>query len=590
MNGENKNCQKCGLEFIITSEDTDFYKKNNLPSPTHCSRCRMIRRQLFRNERVLYKAECKLCGKGIISQYSPGNKYAAYCIDCYASDKWDALSYGVEYDFKKPFFTQFDALMKTVPRRALYHDFTVRSEYVNHSVYVKDCYLCFGGHHYEDSQYCAQNFYVNNCTDVDFSMKSEFCWNSIQLRRCSRVHESAYSENCVDSWFLFGCRNCNNCVGCTNLKNASYHIFNEKYTKEEYEQKLKEFNFRSLTSLEKIKTEFIKKTIQYPRKYAWIRNAVNSTGDDLEQVKECRYCFSATEDENCRYSFFMPTGVKDAYDVDHVGLGTENVCELHSSFGGNRVFFGNRIYYSHDIFYSDDCYNCANLFGCISLRKKEYCIFNKQYTKGEYEALVPKIISHMNAVPYKEQAGVEYKFGEFFPISIMPFAYNETVAQEYFPLVKNDAVSQGFRWRDPEERSYKITMGFADVPDNIDSVSESILQEIIGCAHAGKCNNQCTTAFRVIPSEFQFYKTIGIPLSRLCPNCRHAERLNKLNPMGLFHRSCQCGGVFSQNGVYKNNTAHIHGGEICRNNFETPFSPTRPEIIYCENCYQSETA
>ena len=30
-----------------------------------------------------------------------------------------------------------------------------------------------------------------------------------------------------------------------------------------------------------------------------------------------------------------------------------------------------------------------------SLRNKSYCILNKQYTKEEYEELVPKIIEHM---------------------------------------------------------------------------------------------------------------------------------------------------------------------------------------------------
>ena len=39
--------------------------------------------------------------------------------------------------------------------------------------------------------------------------------------------------------------------------------------------------------------------------------------------------------------------------------------------------------------------NCDNLFGCVGLKNKHYCIFNKQYTKDEYEALVPKIIEHM---------------------------------------------------------------------------------------------------------------------------------------------------------------------------------------------------
>lgn len=43
--------------------------------------------------------------------------------------------------------------------------------------------------------------------------------------------------------------------------------------------------------------------------------------------------------------------------------------------------------------YAQFCHNSNNLFGCISLRKKDYCILNKKYTKEEYHALVPQIIS-----------------------------------------------------------------------------------------------------------------------------------------------------------------------------------------------------
>lgn len=458
------------------------------------------------------------------------------------------------------------------------------------AVYMNNSYLCFGGHHYEDCAYCAQNFNLKGCLDTDFSMKSDFCYDSIHLRRCNKVYMSAYSEDCANSWLLFGCRNCHDCLGCTNLRNASYCIFNEQYSKEDYEKKIKEMNLSSRESLKKVKAEFAKKTLNYPRKYAWIKNILNSTGDDLEQVKDCHYCFSATEDENIHYSFFVPTGAKDCYDLDHVGLGTENACEVHSSFGANHIAFGNRIYYSHAVYYSDDCYNSENLFGCVSIRKKEYCIFNKQYSKEDYEKLVPRIVDQMNTMPYRENNGIEYKYGEFFPISIMPFAYNETVAQEYFPLTKEQAITQGFRWKEPESRNYKVTIKTDKLPDDITQVSDTITEEVVSCAHNGKCNDQCTSAFRLISQEVQFYKQNEIPLPDLCPNCRHAERLKIINPMKLISRPCQCAGIVSQNGIYQNSAPHFHSGSKCPNQLETPFQTTRPEFIYCEQCYNAEVA
>ena len=33
---------------------------------------------------------------------------------------------------------------------------------------------------------------------------------------------------------------------------------------------------------------------------------------------------------------------------------------------------------------------------------------------------------------------------------------------------------------------------------------------------------------------------------------------------------------------------HLHGEEKCSAQFETSYSPDRPEIVYCENCYKQE--
>lgn len=98
------------------------------------------------------------------------------------------------------------------------------------------------------------------------------------------------------------------------------------------------------------------------------------------------------------------------------------------SFGVSRVFFSVNCDNSRDIFYSALCSNDSDLFGCIYLRKKSYCILNKQYTKEEYEILVAKIKQQMEDLPYKDSRGKIYKYGEFFPIEMSPFCINETPA------------------------------------------------------------------------------------------------------------------------------------------------------------------
>ena len=39
---------------------------------------------------------------------------------------------------------------------------------------------------------------------------------------------------------------------------------------------------------------------------------------------------------------------------------------------------------------------------------------------------------------------------------------------------------------------------------------------------------------------------------------------------------------------YRNTSQHFHGDGPCPNEFETTFAPDRPEIVYCESCYNSE--
>jgi hypothetical protein len=227
--------------------------------------------------------------------------------------------------------------------------------------------------------------------------------------------------------------------------------------------------------------------------------------------------------------------------------------------------------------YTDSCIDCNNIFGCISLRKKENAIFNKVYSKESFDMLRIKIIEQMNINPFTDKGGRIYKYGEFFPIEFSPWAYNETTAQEFAPITKEEAEKNGYSWREPDAKNFKITMPVEKIPDNIDKVNDEILKEVLECAHKGECNHQCNTAFRITNYELAFYKKHDIPLPIFCPNCRYYERFKVMPDLKLWHRQCMCD---------KEN--HFHGEEKCAVEFETSYAPDRPEIIYCERCYQQE--
>ena len=93
--------------------------------------------------------------------------------------------------------------------------------------------------------------------------------------------------------------------------------------------------------------------------------------------------------------------------------------------------------------------SCSDIFGCVGLRSTNYCILNKQYSKEEYKTMIPKVIAHMNEMPYTDSKGKTYTYGEFFPAELSPFAYNESLAQEYYPLDKATAEEQGIAGSSP---------------------------------------------------------------------------------------------------------------------------------------------
>lgn len=114
-------------------------------------------------------------------------------------------------------------------------------------------------------------------------------------------------------------------------------------------------------------------------------------------------------------------------------------CYESMSLIGYGYRFTNFCRDSVDLFYCDNCHSCKNCFGCIGLRQKEYCILNKQYTKEQYEELLGRIIPHMEA---------RGEYGEFFPTKYSLFGYNETLAHDYFPLTKDEALARGLKWQE----------------------------------------------------------------------------------------------------------------------------------------------
>ena len=137
-----KNCKQCGANFDVFPEDIEFYKKFLVPTPTLCPDCRTQRRFGYRITflPIFYKRNCNVFGhtEKISSFYSQENKIKVYDDEYYFSDKWDAMEFGIDYDFSKPFFEQFYYLNMSVPHQSLFHDpKSINCDYVSAAYRLK---------------------------------------------------------------------------------------------------------------------------------------------------------------------------------------------------------------------------------------------------------------------------------------------------------------------------------------------------------------------------------------------------------------------------------------------------------------------
>ena len=588
MNVDTRICQNCKQSFTIESDDFDFYKKIEVPPPTFCSECRFQMRLASRNERFLYRRQCALCKKSILSIYASEKPYIVYCPECWWSDKWDPLSYGREYDFSKSFFEQYAEFKKSVPHEAVYHRNFVNSEYSNFGLNYKDCYLVFGGWDNERLYYGNSVGNVRDSLDITFGRNIELSYEVISSTKGSKLKFCRFCDDSNKLTLCIDCRSCTSCIGCVGLRGKQYYILNKPYSKEEYEKKVKSLNLGSYAAFQQFRQRFSDFALTQPYRASRFKNAIDCTGDNIIDSKNSKKSFELNKVEDAKYLLYGAE-IKDSQDCLYVGTGgAELLYQISSSFGGHTQVCGIRTLFDQNAYYSEDCHNCENIFGCIGVKKKSYCIFNKQYSPDEYETLRKRIVSQFESVPYADKKGRTYHFGDYWPIELGPFGYNETKAQEFMLIEKELALQESYPWRDPDSRNYGITIKTDDLPDHISDVPKSILDDIIECAHKGTCKENCTTAFKILPLEFELYKRIDVPLPRLCPNCRYMERLKRQNPPQLWKRSCTCAGKNDYKNVYANTIEHFHGENHCPNSFETSYAPDRPEIVYCEQCYQAE--
>lgn len=392
----------------------------HVPAPTMCPTCRMLRRLSYRNELNLHSRKCDLCDKSIVSVFSKDAKYTVYCNECWNKDTWDPFKYGVDFDFNKPFFEQYYEMILKIPRFALFQDGTCENcEYVNYGMFNKSCYLIMGAAS-QDVYYTYYTFQSKSSSDCTKIVSCELCYECTDCTSCYNIDFSHECSSCSDSSYLYDCKNCQNCFCSAGLRSKKFVFENKQFTEDEYKKRL--FSAGKTSANNKLFLDKLEKLREkIPHNYIHGSSNENVTGDYIDHCKNVQCSFDCLELEDSNYCDSCVRG-HDMFDCSYSGLHSVQCYEMNGTDSMNNSKF---IFYARTLSDCEYCQYCnfsRDLFGCFGLDKKQYCVFNKQYSKDEYFNIRGKIIDHMK----KTQ-----EYGEYFPAEHSTFSLNESSAFIY---------------------------------------------------------------------------------------------------------------------------------------------------------------
>lgn len=552
---ERKICSRTWKEFPIFSSEQKLLESYapiinwtayHLSSPDQSPEARNIHRMLFRNDRVFYKWKSDHSWKWVISLYPPWSKATVYETNERYKDFRDPKLFALDRVPWESIKSKILQVTHAVPRMNVDWLGSTNSDFCNYCWYCKDCYMDIAWENNQSCYFCLFTKYAEYCVDCSFAYNSQRCYECISIYDTNKSIYSEYLENCFECSFSFDLKNCSNCLFCWNLRNQSYCILNKQVSKEEY---IKTYNsiinwsWKSFTwakdQFEWLRTHFV---------VPWLTRSQTeyAYGNNLKNIKNWIFCFNAKECEDSSYLYDV-LDAKNCLDLNYSLYHPESSYQLMSTLDLKQSICNVATHHSHHVYYCQLCNNSQHLFWCVWLNNKEYCIFNKQYTKKTYFDTLEKILQQRIAI---------WKRGTFFDTSLCLHPYNDTVAQEYFPiksltikwtdtcidknwygnvtiqdrsLLLSDAtldlwwskkidILRRNKKEDPRVPENNSTISIDQLPDTIHDVETSDLSSKI-IVHSKK-----KKPFRLIWAEIEFYKKMNLPLPRFHPDTRHNKR------------------------------------------------------------------
>lgn len=167
-------------------------------------------------------------------------------------------------------------------------------------------------------------------------------------------------------------------------------------------------------------TDFQKLKLLNPHPLPFVIESENSEyGDYLAYCKNAYFSFDTSYSENIVY-IFDSHKANYCCDGDYV-VESENCYDSVDVFKSYDCAFINYCARLYDSYFCFDCNDSNNLFGCVYLNFKQYCIFNKQYTKEVYAQKVKELLKK----PVEENFNDMKKLLPIFPVTTSHVSHAE---------------------------------------------------------------------------------------------------------------------------------------------------------------------
>ncbi len=522
MNTKNqtKVCVDCKNEFEIDSGDLGLYEKIELSIPAQCFLCRIKQHFAFVIFGKFRKGKSDLSGESLITVLPEKSRYPIYKSHEWWSDGWDPISYAQEYDPSKSFFAQLKELQEKIPRPHQTGENSTNCDWCDDVWESKNCYLSRSLLKCENSSYLYRVVEAKDSFDIVYCFNLQNSYDCLSCHNSYNLNFSENSRDCIDSYFLYDCRNCQNCFMSWNLRNKKYCIRNTQYTKEQYEERIKKVEFDSYSKINVLKKEFediLKKEVVHRENFNL--RTTNSSGDYLTDCDKCVNCFFWEKSQNCRNHI---RGMKTKDSIDQTFTWNTEMSGNNSGvFGG----FGIKHSSWSDARYSeylDLCIECEYCFGCVGLRKKKYCILNKQYSKEEYEKLREQIVRDM------QKRG---EYGKFLPYSMGLCDYNFSTGIIYFPNITEKEILDKEGYWSEENLSSADGISSLELPDSIIDTKADISLQALICP-------ETKYRFNIAPTEYEFHKRKNFALPRLHFDLRIMKAIKKMSIIKSYPYKC----------------------------------------------------